>query len=62
MRCQYKQRRYFADSGPRFKICQFIEGEPAPDDECKCGEPVVEGQGPYCPEHLARCYHAGSAV
>jgi hypothetical protein len=35
--------------------CQFIPGEPSPDDTCKCGLEAVPGHS-YCPSHLARCY------
>lgn len=32
------------------RICQWIEGEPTPDDSCKCGmKPLPDS--PYCPLH-----------
>ena len=34
--------------------CQYIEGEPLPEDSCKCLKPAIEGR-PYCHEHMARC-------
>lgn len=52
-------QRYFPGSlGPAPRTCQWIEGEPAPDDSCKCGKPAVEGR-PYCAHHLARAYVQG---
>lgn len=35
--------------------CQWIEGQPTPDDSCKCLKPVKEGSA-YCPEHHRRCW------
>ena len=37
--------------------CQFIAGDPSPDDSCKCGRPARLGSS-YCPEHHARCWDA----
>lgn len=50
--------------GPRFKACQWIEGEPTADESCKCGEPTVAGRhAPYCHNHMARAYKkAGEAA
>jgi hypothetical protein len=38
---------------PAPRACQWIEGEPTPDDSCKCGAPSAPGQ-PYCGPHLRR--------
>ena len=35
--------------------CQYIAGQPTPDDSCKCDRPVLPGSS-YCPEHHARCW------
>jgi hypothetical protein len=35
--------------------CQWIEGEPAMDDACKCGAAAKAGT-PYCDAHYRRCY------
>lgn len=35
--------------------CQFIDGEPSPDDSCKCLKPAVPGRA-WCAEHLERVY------
>ena len=36
-----------------FERCQWIEGEPSPDDGCKCGASTVPGH-PYCGIHRQR--------
>jgi hypothetical protein len=43
----------FSAPGFRFRTCQFIEGDPSPDESCKCGATVVPGTA-YCPDHLER--------
>lgn len=43
----------FSAPGLRFRTCQFIEGDPSPDESCKCGKGVVPGTA-YCPDHLNR--------
>lgn len=43
--------------GVQHQTCQWIEGEPSPDDGCKCGSPVLPGL-PYCGRHAARAYRA----
>jgi hypothetical protein len=43
----------FSAPGFRFRACQYIEGDPSPDESCKCGEAVVPGTA-YCPTHLER--------
>ena len=35
--------------------CQWIEGDPGPDDSCKCGEKAVPGQS-WCDAHFARAF------
>ena len=46
-----------------FLTCQYIEGNPTPDDpcghndSCKCGALVIEGHS-YCEDHHALCYVA----
>lgn len=35
--------------------CQWIAGEPKPDDHCKCGLRAIPGL-PYCPDHQAKAY------
>lgn len=35
--------------------CQYIEGDPSPDDTCKCRKPVEPGS-PYCAEHKKLCF------
>ena len=42
----------------RFKVCQFIPGDPSADDACKCGEITRDG-GPYCAHHRERCIMPG---
>ncbi|WP_169054909.1 GcrA family cell cycle regulator [Azospirillum sp. TSA2s] len=37
------------------KSCQWIEGNPTPDDSCKCLAPSAPGVS-YCPDHAARAY------
>lgn len=37
------------------KACQWIEGDPTPDDSCKCLAPSAPGVS-YCPDHAARAY------
>ncbi|SMF47650.1 GcrA cell cycle regulator [Azospirillum oryzae] len=37
------------------KTCQWIEGNPTPDDSCKCLAPSAPGVS-YCPDHAARAY------
>ena len=37
----------------KFRVCQYIEGEPSLDDACKCGA-ETDG-GPYCAAHKDRC-------
>lgn len=39
----------------RPKVCQWIEGEPLPGDEYKCGEMVVVGQS-WCEGHMKRVF------
>lgn len=41
--------------GPAPKTCQWIEGEPGPDDACKCGACVLPGR-PYCEAHFRRSF------
>ena len=43
----------FSAPGFRHRTCQFIEGDPSPDESCKCGAPVVPGTA-YCAHHLER--------
>ncbi len=38
-----------------FRTCQWIYGDPACDDSCKCGAPTAPGR-PYCEGHTARAY------
>ncbi|RJF80930.1 hypothetical protein D3877_11890 [Azospirillum cavernae] len=40
---------------PAPRVCQWIEGEPTPDDSCKCGAPSAPGHA-YCGPHLRRAY------
>lgn len=40
---------------PKGRQCQWIEGDPSPDDSCKCRAWTVEGK-PYCQAHLDRAY------
>jgi len=42
----------------RPSTCQFIDGQPSPSDDCKCGRAVVPGK-PYCLKHCASCYQPG---
>ena len=44
----------------RPKTCQFIEGEPSFNDDCKCGAPVVEGSA-YCRHHQERATRGAKA-
>ena len=37
------------------KTCQWIAGQPTPDDSCKCLAPSAPGVS-YCPDHAARAY------
>lgn len=37
------------------KVCQWIEGQPTPDDSCKCLAPSAPGVS-YCPDHAARAF------
>lgn len=63
-----KPRRSLMGSfvGARFAACQWIEGEPIPDDQtghrdsCKCGEPTQPGFV-YCEAHVRRAYSASPA-
>lgn len=48
-------RRRVVPISLRFKTCQWIEGQPTPDDSCKCGAPVVMGE-PYCAAHLRQAW------
>ncbi len=41
--------------GPPPDTCQWIDGQPGPDDACKCARPVVPGQS-WCAAHLAHAY------
>lgn len=45
--------------GMQHKTCQFIEGDPIPEDgdhdSIFCGKPVKPGS-PYCLEHHKRCF------
>lgn len=41
--------------GPPPRTCQWIAGEPSPDDACKCGAPALSGR-PYCEAHCKRAY------
>lgn len=36
-------------------LCQWIEGEPTIDDDCKCNAPAVSGK-PYCQIHCELAY------
>ena len=49
-----------ASTGRKGEQCQWIAGDPSPDDSCKCLAPVEPGW-PYCPEHLERAYDWGKA-
>ncbi|MGI9503953.1 MAG: GcrA family cell cycle regulator [Geminicoccaceae bacterium] len=42
----------FTSAGSR---CQWIEGKPTPEDDCKCGAPVMRGK-PYCEAHWAKAW------
>ena len=47
--------------GPtRFRVCQFIEGEPGADDACKCGQPTIDGA--YCRAHRERVLPKGRTI
>ncbi len=35
--------------------CQYIGGDPTPDDSCKCGAPTRDG-GAWCDTHRAMVY------
>lgn len=37
------------------KLCQWIEGEPSFDENCKCLKPVIPSK-PYCEAHYKRAY------
>lgn len=37
------------------KTCQWIAGQPTPDDSCKCLASSAPGVS-YCPDHAARAY------
>lgn len=37
------------------RLCQWIEGDPTPDDSCKCLAPSAPGVS-YCPAHAQRAY------
>ena len=40
--------------------CQWIEGQPTPDDSCKCLAPSAPGVS-YCPEHARRAFRAAGS-
>jgi hypothetical protein len=40
---------------PHFTTCQYIAGDPAPDDSCKCGAPTRRGS-PWCDSHRTLVY------
>lgn len=40
-------------TGGPARRCQFIEGEPSPDDACKCGRAAEPGHS-WCAAHLSR--------
>lgn len=42
------------------KTCQWIEGNPTPDDSCKCLAPSAPGVS-YCPEHARRAFRAAGS-
>ena len=48
-------------TGPRPRLCQWIEGEPSGDDSCKCLVPVEPGR-PYCAAHWARAWRPADKV
>lgn len=47
--------------GKRPRACQWIAGEPGPDDSCKCGAPVAPGK-PWCEPHQARAWRPAGKV
>ena len=60
----HQQTRFTVGGRPelvvRFATCQWIDGEPRPDDACKCGQPVAEPGSPYCAAHARRAsYRSG---
>ena len=56
---KYANRPLFpVDTDKPFRKCQWIAGEPSPDDSVKCGARAVPGR-PYCEEHTARAYRRG---
>lgn len=40
-------------TGGPARTCQWIEGDPSPGDDCKCGAPSAPGHS-WCPDHLVR--------
>lgn len=44
----------------RYARCQWIEGEPGANDDCKCGNPV-ERNRPYCTAHWAMAWRPREA-
>lgn len=45
----------------RPRVCQFIEGAPSANDDCKCGEPVPVGKS-YCEPHEAVCVSSSKSL
>ena len=54
-----------AGAGPLGPTCHWIDGEPSPDDACKCGAPVARDANgvrlPYCTEHGRRAWRRGGS-
>lgn len=42
------------------RFCRWIEGQPTPDDSCKCLAPSVPGVS-YCPDHARRAFRAAGS-
>lgn len=40
-----------------FRTCQYIAGDPTPDDSCKCGR-ATKGGSAWCDEHRSVVYQA----
>ncbi|HYF40900.1 MAG TPA: helix-turn-helix domain-containing protein [Ramlibacter sp.] len=47
--------------GVYFRTCQWIDGEPAADDNCKCRAPT-EGGKAYCADHHVRAWQSNTSL